>query len=108
MREIADAYGWMNFNNMIGHCNISWVEEFYANSFGRADDDFTSYLRGVEINYAPDVIDGIFKFRQEEDCWVRQRRTAALTDEEYTEMLQTLGMPGNDWHYNRQGKRSRL
>ncbi|MCI34547.1 hypothetical protein A2U01_0055767, partial [Trifolium medium] len=40
----------MDFNNMIGKCNISWVEEFYANAFRRADDDYTSYVCGVEIS----------------------------------------------------------
>ncbi|MCI48791.1 hypothetical protein A2U01_0070034, partial [Trifolium medium] len=65
------------FNNMIGNCNISWVAEFYADAFGRQCDDFTSYVRGVEISYAPDVIDAIFGFRLEDYCWVRQQRDAA-------------------------------
>ncbi|MCI47474.1 hypothetical protein A2U01_0068716, partial [Trifolium medium] len=68
MRQITEAYGWMNFNNMIDSCNISWVKEFYANSFGRADNDYTSYVRGVENSYAPSVIDSIFGFRPEEHC----------------------------------------
>ncbi|MCI42158.1 hypothetical protein A2U01_0063394, partial [Trifolium medium] len=63
MQQIAEGYGWINFNNMIGNCNISWVEEFYANAFGCADNDYTSYVRRVEISYAPDVIDTIFGFR---------------------------------------------
>ncbi|MCI86120.1 hypothetical protein A2U01_0107399, partial [Trifolium medium] len=50
-------------------------------------------LREVEISYAPDVIDTVFRFRQEEHCSVRQRCA------EYTEMLQTLALPGRDWHY---------
>ncbi|MCI86445.1 hypothetical protein A2U01_0107726, partial [Trifolium medium] len=25
----------MKFNSMIGDCNLSWVEEFYANVLGR-------------------------------------------------------------------------
>ncbi|MCI78764.1 hypothetical protein A2U01_0100035, partial [Trifolium medium] len=53
MQEIAEGYRWMDFNNIIGDCNISWVKEFYANALGRADDDYTSYVRGVEISYAP-------------------------------------------------------
>ncbi|MCI60726.1 hypothetical protein A2U01_0081982, partial [Trifolium medium] len=87
------------FNNMIGDYNISWVEEFYANALGRPDDDYTSYVRGVEISYTPSVIDTVFGFRQEEHCLVRQRRESAHIDEEYTEMLQTLALPGRDWHY---------
>ncbi|MCH84415.1 hypothetical protein A2U01_0005247 [Trifolium medium] len=35
MQIITEAYGWMSFNNMIGECNIDWVEEFYANAYGR-------------------------------------------------------------------------
>ncbi|MCI79862.1 hypothetical protein A2U01_0101133, partial [Trifolium medium] len=27
---------------MVGKCNISWVEEFYANTLGYALDDYTS------------------------------------------------------------------
>ncbi|MCI70708.1 hypothetical protein A2U01_0091971, partial [Trifolium medium] len=81
-------------NNMIGNCNISWVEEFYANALGCLDDDYTSYVRGVEISYAPDVIDAIFRFKSEEHCLVRQHRESAHTDAEYTEMLQTLALPG--------------
>ncbi|MCI73267.1 hypothetical protein A2U01_0094531, partial [Trifolium medium] len=78
--EIAEGYGWMDFNNMIGNCNISWVEEFYANALGRADDDYTSYVRGVEISYASDVIDTVFGFISKEHCWVRHRRESAHTD----------------------------
>ncbi|MCI24493.1 hypothetical protein A2U01_0045677, partial [Trifolium medium] len=72
------------------------------------DDDYTSYVREVEISYAPGVIDTIFGFRQEEHCWVRQQREATFTDAEYAEMLQTLALPGRDWHYNSRGERSRL
>ncbi|MCI46431.1 hypothetical protein A2U01_0067671, partial [Trifolium medium] len=84
MQEIAEGYGWMNFNNMISNWNISWVEELYANALGRSDDDYTSYVHGVEISYAPDVIDFVFGFRPEEFCAVRQRHTIAHTEDEYT------------------------
>ncbi|MCI52483.1 hypothetical protein A2U01_0073727, partial [Trifolium medium] len=94
MREIAEGYGWMNFNNMIGNYNISWVEEFYDNALGRPNDDYTSYVCGVEISYASHVIDTISGFRQKEHCWIRQQREIALTDAEYAEMLQTLALPG--------------
>ncbi|MCI88052.1 hypothetical protein A2U01_0109338, partial [Trifolium medium] len=33
---------------------------------------------------------------------------SAHTDAEYTEMLQTLALPGSDWHYTSRGVRSRL
>ncbi|MCI92709.1 hypothetical protein A2U01_0114006, partial [Trifolium medium] len=49
MQQITEGYSWMDFNNMIGDCNISWVEEFYVIAYGREDDDYTSYVRGVEI-----------------------------------------------------------
>ncbi|MCI40176.1 hypothetical protein A2U01_0061408, partial [Trifolium medium] len=62
------------YPRMIDVCNISWVEEFYANSFGHEADDYTSYVRGIEISYAPDEIDTIFGFRPEEHCSVVQRR----------------------------------
>ncbi|MCI71153.1 hypothetical protein A2U01_0092416, partial [Trifolium medium] len=32
MQETAERYRWKDFNTMIGDCNISWVEEFYANA----------------------------------------------------------------------------
>ncbi|MCI57437.1 hypothetical protein A2U01_0078688, partial [Trifolium medium] len=32
MQQIADAYDWIRFNNMIGDNNYNWVEEFYANA----------------------------------------------------------------------------
>ncbi|MCI05967.1 hypothetical protein A2U01_0027022, partial [Trifolium medium] len=79
MQEIAEGYGWMDLNNMIDNCNISWVEEFYANVLGRPDDDFTSY-------------------------W----RERAHTEDEYTEMPRTLALPGRDWHYTSREARSRL
>ncbi|MCI80019.1 hypothetical protein A2U01_0101290, partial [Trifolium medium] len=34
MEETAEEYKWMDFDSVIGDCNISWVEEFYANAFG--------------------------------------------------------------------------
>ncbi|MCI43690.1 hypothetical protein A2U01_0064928, partial [Trifolium medium] len=78
------------------------------NAFGRADDDFTSYVRGVEISYTPGVIDSVFGFRPEEFCSVRKRRTIAYTDAEYDQMFHELAMPGKDWRYNSRGGRSRL
>ncbi|MCI82497.1 hypothetical protein A2U01_0103771, partial [Trifolium medium] len=42
MQETAEDYRWMDFNTMIRECNISWVEEFYANAFRYAVDDYTS------------------------------------------------------------------
>ncbi|MCI96725.1 hypothetical protein A2U01_0118025, partial [Trifolium medium] len=66
------------------------VEEFYANAFGHAEDDYTSTVHGVTISYAPDVIDEVFGFLQADYCWVSQQRCRAHTDEEYDEMLQTL------------------
>ncbi|MCI36568.1 hypothetical protein A2U01_0057791, partial [Trifolium medium] len=35
-------------------------------------------------------------------------RESNHTDEEYAEMLQTLALPGRDWHYNSRRERSRL
>ncbi|MCI35836.1 hypothetical protein A2U01_0057057, partial [Trifolium medium] len=34
MQKTAESYRWIDFNTMIGDCNISWVEEFYANALG--------------------------------------------------------------------------
>ncbi|MCI48884.1 hypothetical protein A2U01_0070127, partial [Trifolium medium] len=73
----------MDFNSMIGDCNISWVEEFYANTLGYALDDYTSTARGKTISYALDVIDAVFGFRQTEYCWASQQRASAHTEEEY-------------------------
>ncbi|MCI93914.1 hypothetical protein A2U01_0115212, partial [Trifolium medium] len=68
-----------------------------ANAYGHEEDDYTSYVRGVEISYAPDDIDAIFGFRPEEHCTVIQRRTTGHTEEEYVEMLHELALPGKDW-----------
>ncbi|MCI47027.1 hypothetical protein A2U01_0068268, partial [Trifolium medium] len=54
------------------------------------------------------VIDEMFGFRQADYCWASQQRYGAHIDEEYAEMLQTLALPGRDWHYNTSGRRSRL
>ncbi|MCI58289.1 hypothetical protein A2U01_0079543, partial [Trifolium medium] len=66
------------------------------NAYGREDDDYTSYVRGVEISYTPDVIDTVFGFRPEEHCIVVQRRTAGHTKDEYAEILHELVLPGKD------------
>ncbi|MCI83740.1 hypothetical protein A2U01_0105016 [Trifolium medium] len=52
----------MDFNTMIRDCNISWVEEFYANALGYTLDDYTSTVRGKTIRYSPERIDEIFGF----------------------------------------------
>jgi hypothetical protein len=44
IQEIADGYWWMHFNIMIEECNISWVEEFYANALAYGVEDFRSYV----------------------------------------------------------------
>ncbi|MCI56718.1 hypothetical protein A2U01_0077969, partial [Trifolium medium] len=85
MQETTERYRWMDFNTMIGDYNISWVEEFYANALGYAEDDYTSTVRGVQISYALDVIDALFGFRQVDYCWASQQRFSAHTDEEYAE-----------------------
>ncbi|MCI39389.1 hypothetical protein A2U01_0060620, partial [Trifolium medium] len=64
--------------------------------------------RGVEISYAPSVIDGIFGFRPEEHCMVRQRRADDQTEEEFAEILHELALPGKDLRYNSSGDRSCL
>ncbi|MCI42065.1 hypothetical protein A2U01_0063300, partial [Trifolium medium] len=74
MQETCERYQWMDFNTMIGNCNISLVEEFYANALGYALDDYTSIVRGKTISYAPDVIDEVFGFRQADYCWASQQR----------------------------------
>ncbi|MCI70232.1 hypothetical protein A2U01_0091495, partial [Trifolium medium] len=79
------------------------VEEFYANAFGYALDDYTSTVLGKTISYAPDVIDAVFRFQPEDYCWASQQRARAHTDEEYSEMLQTLALPGRDWRYTTSG-----
>ncbi|MCI87404.1 hypothetical protein A2U01_0108687, partial [Trifolium medium] len=70
---------------MIGDCNISWVEEFYANALGYAADDYTSTVRVKTISYTPDRIDEVFGFRDAEYCWASQQRASAHTEEEYAE-----------------------
>ncbi|MCI32652.1 hypothetical protein A2U01_0053866, partial [Trifolium medium] len=61
-------------------------------ALGHPDDDYTSYVRGVEISYAPGG--------PEEFCSIRQRRATAYTDVEYDQMLYELAMPGKDWRYD--------
>jgi hypothetical protein len=77
MQKIADSYGWMHFNNMIWECNMSWVEEFYANTLAYDTEDFRSYVRGVEINYTPPTIDEVFQVREEPYSEVQWRRAVA-------------------------------
>ncbi|MCI50958.1 hypothetical protein A2U01_0072202, partial [Trifolium medium] len=81
MQETAEGYRWMDFNTMIGDCNISWVEEFYANALGYALDDYTSTVRGKTIRYTPERIDDAFRFREAEYCWANQQRASAHTEE---------------------------
>ncbi|KAK2373934.1 hypothetical protein QL285_074935 [Trifolium repens] len=112
VREIATGYGWMPFNNMLGECNTTWVEEFYANALAYGAGDYRSYVRGVTISFAPDVIDTTFGFRPEEYYGVRMRRASlrdsAITDAEYDQMSEALAMPGKDWRYSTQGARQRM
>ncbi|MCI67988.1 hypothetical protein A2U01_0089247, partial [Trifolium medium] len=50
----------------------------------------------------------VFRFRPEEFCSVRQRRTTAYTDAEYDQMFHELAMPGKDWRCDSRGGSSRL
>ncbi|KAK2422113.1 hypothetical protein QL285_032672 [Trifolium repens] len=106
VREIATGYGWLPFNNMLGECNTTIVEEYYANALAYGVGDYRSYVQGVAISYAPDVIDSTFGFRSEDYCEVHMRRASwrdgAITDAEYDQMRETLAMPGKDWRYSRQ------
>jgi hypothetical protein len=74
--------------------------------------DYRSYVRGVHVSFAPDVIDATFGFRPEGHCGVRTRhaswRDGAITDAEYDQIREALAMPGKDWRYSTQGARQRL
>ncbi|MCI19178.1 hypothetical protein A2U01_0040333, partial [Trifolium medium] len=59
-------------------------------------ESFTSYVRGVEISYTPEVIDAVFAFREEEHCSVVQRCKRRYTDEQYAMILRELALPGKD------------
>jgi hypothetical protein len=76
VREITTGYGWLPFNNMLGDCNITVVEEFYANALAFGAEDYRSYIRGVHISFAPEVIDTTFGLRQEDYCRVCMRRAS--------------------------------
>ncbi|MCI51308.1 hypothetical protein A2U01_0072552, partial [Trifolium medium] len=39
---------------------------------------------------------------------VIQRRTGGQTEEEFAEMVHELDLPGKDWRYDSNGRRSRL
>ncbi|KAK2368824.1 hypothetical protein QL285_081991 [Trifolium repens] len=112
VREILKGYGWAPFNNMLGECNKSVVEEFYANAFAFGPGDYRSYVRGIHVSFAPDHIDSTFGFRPEEQCGVQMRRASwrqgAITDAEYDQIREALAMPGKDWRYSRQGAHQRL
>ncbi|KAK2361800.1 hypothetical protein QL285_086916 [Trifolium repens] len=112
VREVATGYGWLPFNNMLGECNTTIVEEFYANALAYGAGDYRSYIRGVTISYAPDAIDSTFEFRPEEYCGVHMRRASwrdgAITDAECEQIRAALAIPGKDWRYSRQGARQRL
>ncbi|KAK2368470.1 hypothetical protein QL285_081663 [Trifolium repens] len=112
VREIMLGYGWVPFNNMLGECNRTIVEEFYGNGIAFGNGDYRSYVRGVHVSYSPDTIDATFGFRPEDQCGVQTRgaswREGAITDAEYDQIRAALAMPGKDWRYSRQGARQRL
>jgi hypothetical protein len=107
VREILTGYRWVPFNNMLGECNKTIVQEFYANAFEFGAGDYRSYVRGVYISFSPEDIDSTFGFRPEGQCGVQMRRAAwregAITDAEYDQIREALAMPGKDWRYSRQG-----
>jgi hypothetical protein len=53
VREIATGYGWMPFNNMLGECNTTWVEEFYTNAMAYGAEDYRSYVWGGYRQFCP-------------------------------------------------------
>jgi hypothetical protein len=112
VREILTVYGWVPFNNMLGECNRTIVQEFYANAFAFGAEDYRSYVQGVYVSFSSADIDSTFGFRPEEQCGVQTRRASwregVITDAEYDQIREALAMPGKDWRYSRQGVRQRL
>ncbi|KAK2436773.1 hypothetical protein QL285_021743 [Trifolium repens] len=112
VREILTGYGWVPFNNMLGECNKSVMEELYANAFAFGPGDYRSNVRGIYVSFAPDHIDSTFGFRLEGQCGVQMRRASwregAITDADYDQIREALAMPGKDWRYSRQGARQRI
>ncbi|KAK2450078.1 hypothetical protein QL285_009217 [Trifolium repens] len=112
VREILTGYGWVPFNNMLGECNRTIVQEFYANAFAFGAGDYRFYVRGVYISFSPEDIDSTFGFRTEGQCEVHMRhaswREGAITDAVYEQIREALAMPGKDWRYSRQRVRQRL
>jgi hypothetical protein len=112
VREILTGYRWVHFNNMLGECNKSIVEEFYANAMTFGPGDYRSYVRGIYVSFSSDYIDSTFGFRPEGQCGVQMRRDSwrerAIADADYDQIREALAMPGKDWRYSRQGARQRL
>ncbi|KAK2381867.1 hypothetical protein QL285_069444 [Trifolium repens] len=48
VREIMLGYGWVPFNNILGECNRTVVEEFYGNGIAFGNGDYRSYVWGVD------------------------------------------------------------
>ncbi|KAK2442440.1 hypothetical protein QL285_013633 [Trifolium repens] len=100
VREILTGYEWVPFNNMLGECNETVVEEFYANVFAFGAGEYMSYVRGVYVSLSLDTIDTTFGFRTEGQCGVQMRRASwregAITDAEYNQIREALAIPGKD------------
>ncbi|PNX61888.1 hypothetical protein L195_g052688, partial [Trifolium pratense] len=103
MEVTARHYSWMDFNSLIGDCNMSWVREFYTNAVAYPEGNFTYTVRRVRISYAPKVIDASLGFTQAEHCWDHQWRHSDHTEEEYDQMLHTLALLVRDWQYTTTG-----
>jgi hypothetical protein len=75
---------------MLGECNKTIIEEFYANAYAFGVGDYRSYVRGVYVSFSPEDIDSTFTFRREGQCGVQARRASwregAITDAEYDQI----------------------
>ncbi|MED6189600.1 hypothetical protein PIB30_097641, partial [Stylosanthes scabra] len=80
------------------------VQEFYANA-AVSDEEvakagqlpYKSYVRGVVVDFSPENIRRVMRFKPETQCAEMDYRTCQATDQRLDEVLAELCIPGATW-----------
>ncbi|MED6161725.1 hypothetical protein PIB30_063420 [Stylosanthes scabra] len=83
------------------------IQEFYANAvqseeeMGQADQHpYKSYIRGVEVDFSPENIKRVLRFKDHTPGAVTDYTTRLNSDQMLDEVLQDLCIPGATWRLN--------
>ncbi|MED6225375.1 hypothetical protein PIB30_093006 [Stylosanthes scabra] len=104
IKEQIALRGWRRLASPRTKISKLLIQEFYANAV-RSDEEmeqaeqhpYKSYVRGVEVDFSPENIRRVLRFREQTPGAETDYTTRQNSDQRLNEVLQDLCIPGETW-----------